>query len=65
MMQDQMLVILLSQDQNLATLLLGKMLYLKLDIGAPGRAIWVPLSGPLNPSNLAIGSGHFCQVSRV
>ena len=39
------------------------MLYLKLDFGTPGRVIWVPLSGPLNPSNLAIGSGHFCQVS--
>ena len=43
----------------------GKMLYLKLDSSTPGRVIWVPLCGPLNPANLSIGSGHFRQVSKI
>ena len=43
----------------------GKMMYLKLDLGTPGRVIWVPLCGPLNPANLSIGSGHFRQVSEI
>ena len=43
----------------------GKMLYLKIDLGTPGRAISVPLSGALNPANLLVGSGHFRQVSEI
>ena len=40
----------------------AKICYLKFSLGNNGRFWAVPLFGPLNPSNLQIGSGYFEKV---
>ena len=40
----------------------AKICYLKFKVQGDGRSWFVPLFGPLNPSNLQIGCGYFEKV---
>ena len=40
----------------------AKICYLKFKVQSDGRSWFVPLFGPLNPSNLQIGCGYFEKV---
>ena len=57
-------MVMVATTVNTVYLSPAKICYLKFALGSNGRTRAVPLFGPLNPSNLQIGSGYFEKVGK-